>query len=388
MFCTVIDNYGDIGVTWRLARQLAQEHGIPVRLWVDDLAAFRHIRPEIDPALDTQHLAGVEIRRWTSPLAAAKPGEVVIEALACNLPDEFVARMAAGIGADSPPPVWLNLEYLSAEDWVAGVHGLPSPHPRLPLNKYFFMPGYTDQTGGLTRETWLSAERDVYQAEVKRARHSRQAPAAASAQGLSVSPGDIPADTLLVSLFSYENQALSSLLQAWASGDQAVHAMVPLGKSLPEIAAWFGEPAPTPGQVWQRGALTLQVLPMLDQDAYDCLLWACDVNFVRGEDSFVRAQFAARPLVWQAYVQDDDAHLAKLDAFLDRYCTELEAPLATLTRTFWRAWNEQSDLGALWPQLRAALPALNAHARAWDTELAAQTDLATNLLTFCRKWLK
>jgi uncharacterized repeat protein (TIGR03837 family) len=109
---------------------------------------------------------------------------------------------------------------------------------------------------------------------------------------------------------------------------------------------------------------------------------------VRGEDSFVRAQFAARPLVWQAYVQDDDAHLAKLDAFLDRYCADLDTPLATLTRTFWRAWNEQTDLTRLWPQLSEALPALNAHARAWDTELAAQTDLATNLLTFCRKWLK
>jgi uncharacterized repeat protein (TIGR03837 family) len=383
VFCTVIDNYGDIGVTWRLARQLAREHDIPVRLWVDDLAAFRHIRPEIDPALDTQHLAGVEIRRWTSPLAAAEPGEVVIEALACDLPDEFVARMAA----HSPPPVWLNLEYLSAEDWVAGVHGLPSPHPRLPLNKYFFMPGYTDQTGGLTRESGLSAERDAFQSAAGRPSSGSWCTDVAE-DAIFFPPEELPADALRVSLFSYQNRALPSLLQAWASGGQAVHVMVPLGKAMPEIAAWFGEPMPSPGSVWRRGALTLRVLPMLDQDAYDRLLWSCDINFVRGEDSFVRAQFTARPLVWQAYVQNDDAHLAKLDAFLDRYCANLEAPLTALTRTFWRAWNEQADLGALWPRLRAALPALTAHARAWDTELAAQTDLATNLLTFCRKWLK
>ena len=95
IFCTVIDNFGDIGVTWRLARQLAVEHGVRVRLWVDDLAAFQRIWPEIDPSRNTQHLGGVEVRRWTTPLPEAEPGEVVIEALACNLPEDFVARMAA-----------------------------------------------------------------------------------------------------------------------------------------------------------------------------------------------------------------------------------------------------------------------------------------------------
>jgi uncharacterized repeat protein (TIGR03837 family) len=364
IFCTVIDNFGDIGVSWRLARQLANEHAVAVRLWVDDLNAFQHIRPEIDPTLPIQHLAGVEIRHWTSPLAEVEPGEVVIEALACNLPEAFVARMAVM----QPSPVWLNLEYLSAEAWVAGVHGLPSPHPRLPLTKYFFMPGYGANTGGLMRERGLSIARDC-----------NQAPFVAPA---------LHADHLLVSLFCYENQALPSLLQAWAVDTQPVYALVPIGKALPDIAAWFGATSMPPGSIWRRGGLTLQVLPMLDQDAYDRLLWACDLNFVRGEDSFLRAQFAARPLLWQAYRQDADAHLAKLDAFLDLYCADLDAALAVQTRAMWRAWNLQTEMSALWPPLRAALPALQRHARAWDTQLAAQTDLATNLLTFCRKWLK
>jgi uncharacterized repeat protein (TIGR03837 family) len=127
---------------------------------------------------------------------------------------------------------------------------------------------------------------------------------------------------------------------------------------------------------------------MLDQDAYDRLLWGCDLNFVRGEDSFVRAQFAARPLVWQAYVQDEDAHFAKLEAFLDIYCADMAPQLAEQTRALWRAWNHETDMNTLWPQWRAALPAMTAHARAWDKRLEAQTDLATNLLNFCRKWLK
>jgi uncharacterized repeat protein (TIGR03837 family) len=365
-------------VTWRLARQLSDEHAIRVRLWVDDLSAFQHIRPEIDPALPTQHLAGVEIRHWTTPLPAAEPGEVVIEALACHLPEEFVARMAA----KQPAPVWLNLEYLSAEDWVSGVHGLPSPHPRLPpglaLTKHFFMPGYTAKTGGLTRERWLTSRRDAFQTD-----------AVARTEFLAGLGLPTPqSGELLVSLFSYENQALPSLLQAWAAGGAAVRVLLPVGRALPQIAGWFGETAPAPGAIWRRGALTLHILPMLDQDAYDRLLWACDLNFVRGEDSFVRAQFAARPLLWQAYVQDEGAHFAKLDAFLALYCAGMDAQLAEQTRALWRTWNHAADMSALWPSLRDTLPALTAHARAWDTQLATHTDLATNLLNFCRKWLK
>ena len=374
IFCTVIDNYGDIGVSWRLARQLATEHALPVRLWVDDLAAFQHIRPEVDATLAVQQLAGVEIRRWTSLLPDIEVGEVVIEALACNLPDEFIARMALR----QPPPVWLNLEYLTAEAWGAGVHGLPSPHPRLALCKHFFMPGYTLQTGGLTREAWLAPERDRFQTD-------------AAARAAFFSNLGLPAEQageLRVSLFCYENNALPGLLQAWANGIDAVRVLVPHGKALPLIAAWLGCENLAAGTTWQRGALSLHVLPMLDQDSYDRLLWACDLNFVRGEDSFTRAQFAARPLVWQAYVQDDEAHLPKLDAFLDLYCADMDSELAAQTRDLWHAWNQETGLAAAWPKLGRALPALTAHARVWDRQLAAHPDLATNLLNFCRKWLK
>jgi uncharacterized repeat protein (TIGR03837 family) len=375
IFCTVIDNYGDIGVTWRLARQLAREHAIPVRLWVDDLAAFHRIRPEIDPGRATQRLDGVEIRRWTSPLADVEPGEVVIEALACDLPEAFVARMAAR----APRPLWLNLEYLTAEAWAAGVHGLPSPHPRLPLTKYFFMPGYQAGTGGLTREAWLTGERDRFQAN----------PAARSAfwAGLGLPP-EIAGETR-VSLFCYDNAALPGLLAAWAADDRPPRLLVPVGKAWPAISAWFGlAAAPEPGATLCRGALTLHVLPMLDQDAYDRLLWACDLNFVRGEDSFVRAQFAARPLVWQAYRQEAEAHFAKLEAFLDLYVAGMDAELAALTREVWRAWNRETDVAVHWPAWRDALPELGRHAKMWCDRLAEHSDTASNLLIFCKKKLE
>jgi uncharacterized repeat protein (TIGR03837 family) len=469
IFCTVIDNFGDIGVTWRLARQLAAEHGVPVRLWVDDLESFRRIRPEVDPGLAIQSLrvgvgaggggdcpppgeerkegnpkgvemasggeippnppfakggagcdagqrhghtvsspslaeggagcdagqrhgravssaslaeggtgmsvATVEVRRWTSPLPDVEPGEVVIEALACDLPDEFVARMTAM----DRPPVWLNLEYLTAEDWAGGVHGLPSPHPRLPLTKYFFMPGYGPGTGGLIRESWLLARRDAFR---------KDAGARAAFWDCLGLPGEA-AGELRLSLFSYENDALPDLLSAWAEGPRRVRALVPAGKALPGIAGWFGLPdSPAAGAERVRGALTVHVLPMLDQDAYDRLLWACDVNFVRGEDSFSRAQFAARPLVWQAYRQEEEAHLAKLEAFLDLYCAGMDGGLASTIRAVWRGWNRETPLRALWPAYVDALPALERHARVWCECLAKQSDLASNLLIFCKKKLE
>lgn len=375
IFCTVIDNFGDIGVTWRLARQLATEHRLAVRLWVDDLGAFRQIRPEIDPTLDLQHLAGVEIRRWTSPLPEAEPGEVVVEALACNLPDEFVARMAARV----PKPVWINLEYLTAEDWAGGVHGLPSPHPRQPLTKFFFMPGYGPGTGGLTREANLGRQREAFQAS--------PADQAAFWARLGVPPRT--SGEARVSLFSYENAALPELLAAWADADSPARILVPRGKSLPRIADWFGLAGlPEPGSTLVRGKLAVHILPMLDQDGYDRLLWACDLNFVRGEDSFVRAQFAARPLVWQAYRQEEEAHFAKLEAFLDLYCGRMDTDLAELTRRIWRAWNRETDIGALWPAWRASLPGLERHARVWCDHLAEQPDTASNLLIFCKKKLE
>ena len=122
IFCRVIDNYGDIGVCWRLARQLSDEHACTVRLIVDDLNAFAYLAPDIDPTQMTQVLNNVEIIAWESASSMA-PARVVIEAFACDPPETYVQAMAA---MATPKPVWINLEYLSAELWIDDVHGKPS----------------------------------------------------------------------------------------------------------------------------------------------------------------------------------------------------------------------------------------------------------------------
>lgn len=368
VFCAVVDNFGDIGVCWRLARRLAGGLGQRVRLWVDDLQTFSRLCAQVDPVRAEQVVDGVEVRHWRSEFAPVEPAEIVVEGFGAALPAAYLAAMAAR----RPPPVWINLEYLSAEAWVDSHHGLPSPHPRLPLTKHFFFPGFTDATGGVLIEDGLVAARDAFQ----RDRGAREA--WWRARGIASD-----ADALAVSLFCYENTALPGLLAAWAADPRGVHCVVPAGRALDQVAR-FARRRLAPGAPCVVGALTLHALPFLALDDYDRLLWACDLNCVRGEDSFVRAQLAARPLLWQAYPQEDAAHLAKAAAFRARYLAGLPAGEATAFAAVFDGWNRQApDCGAGWPALRAALDALTGHAGAWARQLAARGDLAAKLADFC-----
>ncbi|OJZ11033.1 MAG: hypothetical protein BGP20_15040 [Thiobacillus sp. 63-78] len=375
IFCNVVDNYGDIGIAWRLARGLVSEHGLAVRLWVDDLRAFRHIWPAIAADADRQICEGVTVCAWRTPFAIAEPAAVVIEAFGCALPEIYLAAM----GEQSPPPLWINLEYLSAESWVAGHHGLPSPHPRLPLTKFFFFPGYTPDTGGLLVEPDLARRRATFV--------QRGMPAFWRELGL-----DAPsADELRVSLFAYENPALPDLLDAWAAGPHPVTCLVPEGRVIPQLAAWLAVPGLRAGDAGRRGALRIHVLPFMNQDRYDRLLWACGLNFVRGEDSCVRAQWAARPLVWQAYPQADDAHWNKTSALLMHYTAGLDTATADAVSGLWRLWNGMPSahrMPVCWAAWRACQDPIERHARAWPERLASAGRLTDKLVEFAENKLK
>jgi uncharacterized repeat protein (TIGR03837 family) len=357
IFCRVIDNFGDVGVCWRLARQLTEEYGLEVRLWVDDLATLRRLCPETKLALETQSCAGVEVRHWGADFPDVTPAEVVIEAFACELPANYLAAMAAM--ADLPP-LWINLEYLTAEAWAAEAHGLPSPHPTLPLTKYFFFPGFAPNSGGLLRYP------PSFQRKLESSFFNQ------CAMDSSFRWND---ESLKVSLFGYENTALESLLDVWVQGTEPVVCLVPEGKLLPQLAVYFGRNLSAQAFV-EKGSLNLTVLPFLSQDDYDRLLWACDLNFVRGEDSFVRAQWAAKPFVWHIYPQAEAAHLKKLEAFLSLYCADLPLEIAA----FWRCWNTGQPID--WQEFWQHRATLQAHAKIWQKQLMNQADLASKLVNF------
>jgi len=377
VFCRVVDNYGDVGVSWRLARSIAREHGKRVRLWLDDMTVLAKLRPEIDPSREVQKLEQVEVARIREPSNGFEVADVVVETFGCDPPDAYVQAMARR--ADKPR--WINLEYLSAEEWVEGSHALPSPNPRLPLTKHFFFPGFTPRTGGLLREESLLRRRDEFQADA-----GAQAAFWRALVGMAPEPG-----TLKLSLFNYADAPVEGLARACAQQPGPVWLVAPEGVAATALANWrLSHKA--------RGSLNAFVVPFMPQDRYDLLLWASDVNFVRGEDSFVRAQWACRPFVWHIYPQDDGAHWVKLAAFLSRYTAGLDRSHAAAITGLWEAWNRREDgpsheaakpgLAAAWADFSNRRDALRDHAANWCERLGQRRDLAAELVDFVDNVLK
>lgn len=374
IFCKVVDNYGDIGVCWRLARQLAAEHGLMVRLWVDDLACFGKICPEICQDQATQAIQGIEIISWASTNPAATPADVVIEAFGCGLPASYVADMETNPGGH----VWVNLEYLSAENWIDGCHGLPSPQTASRLIKYFFFPGFSPSSGGLICEKDLDERRREFLT------NAAQVGAFWQSLGLPV-----PAEReIRVTLFCYEHNAATALFKAWSEVDYPVFCIVPEGIAAKQISDFFRQDGGGPGNLYTKGSLTVCVLHFLDQNDYDRLLWTSDFNLVRGEDSFVRAQWAARPMIWQIYPQDENAHIPKLEAFLTRYCRDLPEQAAAALISFAKGWNVVDGEATNWSELMRWETELKIYAAEWANTLMKKEDLATNLVHFCNNKLK
>ena len=364
LFCHVVDNFGDIGVAWRLARQLAHEHGCVVRLFVDDLNTFAAICPQIQPRMGQQTIDSVSILPW-SRQQQLDPADVVVELFGCHLLPGFIERIQR-LGARRVR--WVNLEHLSAEAWVEGAHLRPSPQPG-GINKLFFFPGFGAGTGGLLRERDLLARRASWE----------RLPSARRIALRSLGLPPPPEHALTVLLFSYARAGVAGWLQSMASASRPTTLWICPGPMRAEVDAWLHMQLAT-GQSTVRDSLTLCALPFVPQERFDELLWSADVCIVRGEDSFVRAQWAARPMVWHAYPQKDQAHLDKIDAFLHRYLREAEPAVRDAVTALSEAWNDGGELVPAWQAFCAALPGIRAHARSWCERLAMQPDLAQQLL--------
>ena len=395
IFCRVIDNFGDIGVCWRLARDLGQR-GHAVRLWVDDASALAWMAPEVRWADVAGSIfqrgvgcPGVTVHHWAEAEAlagdeSAQPGEVVIEAFGCEPPEAFIQRMQR-----PTPPAWINLEYLSAEPYVERCHGLPSPVSRGPgagLVKRFFYPGFTPRTGGLLREPTLMASQDALSTDARMAWLHRL--------GVPATPGDA-----LVSVFCYDQAPVGALLQqlqTHALGlTERTRVLLTPGHASQLAQAWADTGAwARPGSDNAPG-LHLHHIPPLPQAEFDTLLWTCHLNLVRGEDSAVRALWAGRPHMWHIYPQDDGVHAEKLQAFMALWMQNWPAELRDSMSAWWAAWNgltghagASGGSGDLSPAL-PPLPAWRDGATAWaqhsrlSREIALiQPDLCSQLIDF------
>ena len=314
VFCRVVDNYGDIGVTWRLVRQLQREHNWSIRLWVDDLTSFQRLEARVHLHALQQVIEHIEIIHWGYPAPDLIPYPIVLCSFSCDLPATYLAQLHLR------PALWLNLEYLSAETWVEGCHGLPSLRGD-GLSSYFFFPGFNAKTGGLLRERNLLTHRDRWQTDLDGQRQLL-ARLGVSAEALATLSPDTQAARLL-NLFCYPHAPVAQLLEALCAESRSSVVLIPQGVATELITGRLG-----PSQ-----QVYIERIPFVSQPEYDQLLGMADLNFVRGEDSVVRALWAGRPLVWQIYPQTEGTHLIKLEAWLEM------SGLAQEVKALLRSWN-------------------------------------------------
>ena len=359
LFCTVIDNFGDIGVSWRLAQELRQRLGWQVHLWLDNLAALQAIAPDAPAALPCAH-QGIRLHAWQearhADLDNAPAPDLLVETFACALPPDVHAVIQAH------RPVWLNWEYLSAEDWAIRTHAMPSLQAN-GCEKYFWQMGFVPESGGLLREADYVEQMDAF-----KQRQPENTPSLKTA-------------ALHIFAFGYA----SDIWQKWAAA---------LAEQEREIVLHCaGKPLQTSLSAWGNVSGSLKIINQnfVPQAQFDRALWAADVLIVRGEDSFVRAQLAGKPFFWHIYPQAQAAHLDKLAAFWHTH-HQHAAPTAAVQHAHQALscdLNGAADLTHAqrrqhWHTLLDHLADWQHSARAWQQYLLTQSDAVSRL----RDWLQ
>ena len=283
----------------------------------------------------------------------------MISTFGCRLPQCVLESM----GEQQPPPVWINLEHLTPQSWTGSCHTLASPNRINGLDEIFFFPGFDSSTGGLLREPDLLQERDGFHADPgERDRFLAE---------LGVQKADRSLPSVLV--FGYPDAPINALIEALANGPPML-LLLPSG------------PAPT---IRQRN-LRIHAFSWVAQRDFDRLLWSCMAAFVRGEDSLVRAHWAAIPFIWQPYRQADQSHREQLEAWLARWRPFLPEAATAAHASLARAWDrgEAAHLSAAWDAWIKHLPELKQGTADWSRQLAAGPSLIQSLSAFLRDRLE
>ncbi len=362
VFCDVIDNFGDAGISWRLACDLKAQKGWKVRLFINDLSTLSTIVPSVDPSLNSQEKHGIQIEQWKNA-PSSEPSKVVIETFACKIPEKFEEKIA-----QSPlKPVWINFEYLSAEDWVEDFNYLPSPHPRLGYEKFYFYPGFTNKTAGVIIEDGIVEKQNKFDRKKK----------SEFLKSLNADPNAL----FSLFVFCYPSSPVELLAQALIKDKRPIQLLLAPGEGPQKLAKLLDNKA---------SYITLVELPMVEQSSFDKLLWCADSLIVRGEDSFVRAQLSAIPFIWTIYPQENEVHIGKLLAFSEKYRQfQPNKEIGELWENVNLAWNKGlPEFIPLWAKWRNNLNPLCTWAERWREHLFSLQSLTINLSKFIEEKIK
>ena len=324
IFCKVIDNFGDIGVCLRLARGLI-DRACQVTLVTD--------RPDLASRMDP--VAEVKVVSWDA--VAASPGcldvtkdMLVVEAFQATPPLSFLQACPTKLSR-------VCLDYLATEAWADGLQWMPAPDPAFPSHSRIWMaPSFSSNGPGLIRGRWEEIDAKTRLAMRRRLMSNRSDGAAFALpeacgnrddhvqMGSSSTDGCDSVNFFLILAFGYDDAPWGALAEAIER------------QGLPEgfDRVCFVKPA---GLAYSHSE-------------FDAVLQSCDLNFVRGEDSFVRAHFAAAgrwrvPFVWQPYRQEGDTHQQKLYAWQQSILKingEFDHPVSVVdagkAQPYWNAW--------------------------------------------------
>lgn len=330
VICRVIDNFGDAGFSLRLSLALAK-HNYEVHLLCDD---YKTLSPLLPAQLPLRlSITSVDDQAGLNSFLQIN-GTSITSVLECfgssSVPNSAISNTAIreALGQQN----WLIIDYLSAEQWTESLHGLQSIDPSNGYSSRYFYPGFTSGTGGLIHADFPT--------------------------DLASKPP--PTDLRKIFLFSYPNAPIQTLAD---SLEQEQHLFL-AGSEHTGIASTR--------------------LPFKPIDEFDHLLNAHDFLFVRGEDSFMRAQLSGRPFVWQIYPTEDMAHVEKLDSFFKLYAQGLDSELKAALWSTWRQWNslqEVSTFRSNWVFLSKNYERLTLHAQRWQSRLVNGKELVREVLT-------
>ena len=282
IFCQVIDNYGDVGVAYRLAREFKRVYpNKKLRFVINQTEELNLIRKSED----------IEIILYKDISKIENSADLIIESFGCEIPKKYMDK------ALKNSKLIINLEYFSAEKWVDDFH-LQESFLGGNLKKYFFIPGLSEKSGGilldnefLERKKKVEANKEYYLEKF----------------------GIKEKYDLLGSIFSYEKN-FDSLIEELKKLGKKIILLMLSEKTQKNFIKYFDN-----GNNYDK--IKFVKLPFFTYDKYEELLALCDFNLVRGEDSFVRALLLGKPFLWHIYPQDENTHIKKLESFLEKYCS-------------------------------------------------------------------
>jgi uncharacterized repeat protein (TIGR03837 family) len=320
----VVDNFGDAGVALRLLRAFATGNNpLEIRLFIDKPDILEKLLGrswefngpgtilQLHEPEETLNLSvNMKVYDWKSmpsPGDNKKP-DLLIEMFGSGLPELYWPALLNVSAVREKKGLWLNLEYLTAEPWAIDYHKTASLSPYPEFDRYFFMPGFTSGLGGLIMDgSFLTIKKrwDSYTPEAK---------SKARIELLKNLKINFPASivkTRWISIFSYQKDFTTLIDQI--NDSQNITVFLSPGKAVPDFLTYREKS----GKNFE--CLTL---PFLAQKDWDEFLLACDINFIRGEESLSRASLSGRPFIWQAYPLECQEHMEKVDAFCDILCPE------------------------------------------------------------------